>query len=336
MFSSLLFLTYITVSQAEYPSHDSCKKPSISWNALSMDKLVMNIDSYELCAKTCKDTNKQCYENKCNYFTWNDGNHQYFRNSCALFKSPGDEQECKNCMSGAASCFCASPFACQDTGDNVAFVHTDTESWSKCEEHCNINFGCSSFTWFTEDHPYRHLCILYKECSQSEVDTTCSGCCSGVRSKKSPCSQSQYKELSSAHRSVHAEGGKNRDMSYIRDVGGVKSADWRAMVWYRFTGEAGTKMAEQFPGWDKCGTTWPGYLAVDNDSNKYNDYKLSLPTQEEGEKEMTVCFARESERDKCYYIENVMVMNCADYFVYQLTNVGTMRVGNDKGGYCGE
>jgi len=322
----MFFILFLASSVTAIDSrHDLCKKPSVTWNSDYAYKFVINIGSYEECAQLCRTK-----EAGCNYFTWFDQNYPYFRNSCALYKDAYGTEECQHCISGAASCFCEKPYACKDTGDDVAYVHIGVSSWGACEVLCNTNRACSNFTWFTEEHPHKHLCVLYKGCSQADTEP-CSGCCSGVKTKPSPCSQG-YKELTSAHRSINSEGGTYRDMpitgSWRNRESYNTSLDWAGNGWYRFTGEAGTKMATNFPGYNKCGTDYPGYLKIDSKNQ-------TLPTENEGEKTMTVCFGaewNEYTRNTCSKKIDVKVLNCKDYFIYHLHfNIGYYNIGT----YCG-
>ena len=75
--------------------------------------------------------------------------------------------------------------------------------------------------------------------------------------------------------------------------------------WYRFEGEAGTRMPTTRVHKDKCGTIFPGWL------NGVH------PTVEEGEVVREVCFSAFSP-DCCYDRENIKVKNCSSYYVYEL------------------
>merc|ERR1712080_150689 len=85
--------------------YNSCKKPSITWNTKDAYLIVTDLTSFQQCWET--------YRQYCDYFTWYDGNHPYFRNTCILFKQNGEEEECEDCVSAATSCFCESPVACK-------------------------------------------------------------------------------------------------------------------------------------------------------------------------------------------------------------------------------
>ena len=74
--------------------------------------------------------------------------------------------------------------------------------------------------------------------------------------------------------------------------------------WFRFQGDAGTKMPTScVPDW-RCGTVQPGWLSG------------SHPTETEGEVERTVCFRRGN--DCCQHSIAIKVRNCGSYYIYYL------------------
>ena len=94
--------------------------------------------------------------------------------------------------------------------------------------------------------------------------------------------------------------------------------DWSGNGYYRFTGAAGTRLAES--GGDgslyhKCGTGYGGYLDGGH------------PGVEEGEVSRTAFFDRSdgSHHDPC--TRDITVTNCGEYFVYKLLSTPC--------GYCG-
>eukprot|EP00091_Calanus_sinicus_P015521 TRINITY_DN33859_c0_g1_i1.p1 TRINITY_DN33859_c0_g1~~TRINITY_DN33859_c0_g1_i1.p1 ORF type:complete len:124 (-),score=16.23 TRINITY_DN33859_c0_g1_i1:185-532(-) len=86
--------------------------------------------------------------------------------------------------------------------------------------------------------------------------------------------------------------------------------DWKEngtyRSWYRFTGEAGTRLAEKFPGFHHCGSKEPMWLQVDE------DHQLpSIGT----EKIMYGCEPSKYRNDPCAYkSSSVTVKNCGKYF----------------------
>ena len=88
--------------------------------------------------------------------------------------------------------------------------------------------------------------------------------------------------------------------------------DWHGDGWYRFTGQAGTKMMETPPGWRNCGTDITGYLTGGH------------PQPEDGEVTRTVYFDYGS--NHLDEPTEVRVINCGgDYYVYYLVDVPCWR-----------
>jgi len=87
--------------------------------------------------------------------------------------------------------------------------------------------------------------------------------------------------------------------------------------WYRFEGEAGTRMPTTCLNQGKCGTNFPGWL------NGIH------PTVADGEVDRKVCFSAypHCKAEDC---KPIRVKNCSTYYVYELD--GTP--GCDKR-YCG-
>jgi len=316
----LLYLASMSVVSCLDQDYSSCYMSGITWNTEHSINLVLNITSVDDCVDICR---KNYY---CKYLTWHDHTHPYIPLSCAVFTTvpPEVEAECYSCTSAILSCVCSSPTACLATKDNILYAYTGVEKEAQCEYYCNENHACNNYTWFAKGHPNTHLCILYTHCPN--VDDTCWGCCSGTRTADSWCSPLRHKELSSSERSILAGAGKNKDIKYDRNSSMENVApDWDGEGWYRFTGEAGNKMAEEFPGWNKCTTESPGYLHVCQD-----DESCMLPTVAEGKKQMTLCFGTKWS-SACFNKEEVSVMNCGEFFLYYLKN---MKIYN--GSVCGQ
>jgi len=86
--------------------------------------------------------------------------------------------------------------------------------------------------------------------------------------------------------------------------------------WYRFEGDAGTKMPTICVKKGKCGTDFPGWLRGNH------------PTVADGEVDRQVCFTFDGECcDRC---ENIRVKNCTSYYVYELVKTSSC---NQR--YCG-
>jgi len=151
---------------------------------------------------------------------------------------------------------------------------------------------------------------LYRDCS--EIDTTCAGCCSGVKTVNA-CSN--YIELNSPARnelSSDPAAKFNDNLKYPPNL-----PDWATngtdayKSWYRFTGEAGTRLAEKFPGFNHCGSKEPMWLNVDEDHQ--------MPSVGR-EKTLYACEPSKYKKDPCKYKStSVKVMNCGKYFLYELS-----------------
>jgi len=89
--------------------------------------------------------------------------------------------------------------------------------------------------------------------------------------------------------------------------------------WYRFSGEAGTQMADSCVNTDHCGTARPGWL------------KGTHPVVADGAVQRQVCFSR-GRGHCCYYTTYIRVRNCGAFYVYKLNrpNVCDLRYCGDK------
>ena len=84
------------------------------------------------------------------------------------------------------------------------------------------------------------------------------------------------------------------------------SPDWKGPGWYRFMGAAGTRMAQEFPGYQKAGAKAPGWLSQE-------------PPSTPGEQQsITVCFDPYEQCDISSVVADVL--NCGAYLLYQLPN----------------
>ena len=108
-----------------------------------------------------------------------------------------------------------------------------------------------------------------------------------------------------------------KDTHTISDGSGPLCDNGLANGWYRFEGDAGTRMLSKCVDRGKCGTTYPGWLDG------------AHPTMEEGEVPRTVYFG--AYPDDCYKAsKNIEVKYCSTYYVYKLD--GTPGC-NER--YCG-
>ena len=74
--------------------------------------------------------------------------------------------------------------------------------------------------------------------------------------------------------------------------------------WYRFMGDAGTKLPTKRVDAYHCGTVWSGWLDG------------AHPTLKDGEVQRTVCFSDRS--TGCKHTIKISVKNCGTYSIYKL------------------
>lgn len=89
--------------------------------------------------------------------------------------------------------------------------------------------------------------------------------------------------------------------------------------WFRFQGDAGTKMPTSCVSENHCGTNAAGWL------------NGAHPTVAEGQVSKQVCFTWLS--NCCHFAINIQVRNCGFYFVYFIS--GTLPSNPCYLGYCG-
>ena len=87
--------------------------------------------------------------------------------------------------------------------------------------------------------------------------------------------------------------------------GSVRLCDKDLKGWYRFEGDAGTRMPTTCVDMHKCGTAFPGWLDGTH------------PTVAVGEVDRYVCFSA-FPHDCCYDRKLIKVKNCSSYYVYKL------------------
>ncbi|XP_044173286.1 uncharacterized protein LOC114975057 isoform X6 [Acropora millepora] len=100
----------------------------------------------------------------------------------------------------------------------------------------------------------------------------------------------------------------NRAMTYAgRSLGNL--SDSKLSGWYRFSGGAGTQMAEACPKMYSCNTNSSGWLHGTH------------PTVAEGIVKRKVCFSQRVSQflnDCCNHSKNISVRNCGAFYVYRL------------------
>ena len=99
----------------------------------------------------------------------------------------------------------------------------------------------------------------------------------------------------------------NRESDYVTPMKRSFCDTVLPVGWYRFKGDAGTKMpTTRVPAY-RCGTDWSGWLDG------------AHPTVEDGKVKRTVCF---SDRPSgCTYSIEINVKNCGSYFIYNLLSL---------------
>jgi len=97
-----------------------------------------------------------------------------------------------------------------------------------------------------------------------------------------------------------------------------KSADWKGIkFWYRFTGQAGTQLADSVVPVMRCGTSDPGWL------NGAHPVILGETVTRQ------VCFT--SGNTNCGYSNDVEIKKCQGFYIYKFAHVPTCNLK-----YCGQ
>ena len=94
----------------------------------------------------------------------------------------------------------------------------------------------------------------------------------------------------------------NRAMTYNRSISYL--CDSNLNGWYRFTGEAGTQMADSCVNMYHCGTESPGWL------------NGTHPDLTDGAVKRQVCFS--SFDNCCHHSNEITVQHCGGFYVYKL------------------
>lgn len=126
-----------------------------------------------------------------------------------------------------------------------------------------------------------------------------------------PCKTGHYHELSEPDRAAGFE--------ILYKLKSDKDDLDNDIAWYRFTGEAGTRMAIHCVPEKHCGTEVTGWL------------NGSRPSKEEGLVTRTVCF--HSGGDCCFWKKEVKVRNCGGFYLYHLRR--DLPEVNKNYRYCG-
>ena len=106
----------------------------------------------------------------------------------------------------------------------------------------------------------------------------------------------------------HYQSLTDAERKYDNDgiVDGECDKNLHSQGWYRFQGDAGTKMATTSPGIGKCGAPYSAWLSGGH------------PTVAEGIVRRNVCINKH--RD-CDVPSSVEVKNCTSYYIYRFFNI---------------
>ena len=126
-----------------------------------------------------------------------------------------------------------------------------------------------------------------------------------------------YKILNETERNYQF---KTPQGSWWCDKTGYSSTNpqWHGDDWYKFLPPAGTRIAEEAPGWQYCGTTGSGWM------------QGSHPTSLGETVTRTVCFHYGSGQNaKCKWSSEIKVRNCGQFYLYRLVDTPLCYLG-----YC--
>nr|XP_058971158.1 uromodulin-like isoform X3 [Pocillopora verrucosa] len=201
-------------------------------------------------------------------------------------RSCSDIDECK----GNHSCHVNA--ACMNTlGSHVCQCHA---GYTGNGENCTDIDECQKNT---------HNCHLNATCQNTNGSFVCT-CLFGFNGDGRNCTADpcyNYRNLSDA----------DRKSTYNTPYGGEKCDDESSSIifgeWYRFVGDAGTKMPTQCVPDNRCGAVFSGWL------------KGGHPTLADGEVSSKVCFTRGG--DCCKKSRDIKVKDCGSYFIYKLQKV---------------
>nr|XP_058951021.1 uromodulin-like isoform X3 [Pocillopora verrucosa] len=241
----------------------------------------------------------------------------------------GDGHSCSDIDECKGNHSCLVNAACMNTlGSHVCQCHagytgngtncTDIDECQKNTHNCHLNATCQNVNGsfvctclFGLNGDGRN-CTDIDECARNlscHVNANCTNtigshvctCHTGYTGDGQTCSADpcyDYRNLSDA----------DRKSTYNTPYGGEKCDDESSSLifgkWYRFVGDAGTKMPTQCVPDNRCGALLSGWL------------KGGHPTLADGEVSSEVCFTRGG--DCCKKSVNVRVKDCGSYFIYKL------------------
>merc|ERR1712013_44064 len=281
---------------------------------------------------TCQEL---CHlDQECSSFTWYSSLSTSYPNYCEFY--PGEVSSpttaCTNCVSGQSLCTCSTTGygVCDTNKDRVISAVLGVNTEVQCQDLCARHDDCTWYTWYpAEGSPVQLTCFLLSSCNNT-LALGCDGCysgpqsCDNIASIPLPVHCTQYRELDSFTGNTIVPGYKLSNLcgsyKFCSDVTGSSNThpDWSGDGYYRFTGAAGTRLAESGGAgslYAKCGTVHGGYLDGGH------------PGVGEGEVSRTVYFDNSdgSHFDTC--TRDITVTSCGEYFVYKLSSTNC--------GYCG-
>ena len=311
--------TDIGVAEEVYPL---CYTLGSSW-VDSTPITIPSVLSADACQSYCLNSST------CISFSWHKGSAGFPSQTCELFVSIGEPSPCEDCVSGPKSCTCSGDYSCTTLGETLVDLMFDVLSEEACQDICARTSQCTWYTWYSGKGK---TCALLTQCNRPEAveDGTVksgAGDCSNQEIRPAPCLN--YDILDSFTRNIKTPSG-----DAVRDACGSRFCsdgnstshhpDWKGEGWYRFMGEAGTRMA----------LSPPNLLDPENSDNHCGTagtYWMSgtLPTPEENEVVRTAYYQYGGGSPLAGPVD-VTVLNCGPYYVYNLVNVLSSC------GYCGE
>jgi len=225
-----------------------------------------------------------------------------------------DEICVRDCQTGAVGC---ATWPCIDEEEDHAKYCKEKSDYAK-RTYTDLSTDISSGKFFYDDMYDYTEALRHEACNPTTTTTTTTT----TTKKPGPSQCSDYYTLDMADRApVWTEGSEWCDNMESKRT----SPDWQGQGWYRVTGEAGDALPDEAPGDWLCGTLAPGWL-----NGKH-------PAVEDGEVDRTVCFQYTNDllgtRNECHWEVDVSVINCGDFFVYNLP--GTPDPHSITLRYCG-
>jgi len=74
---------------------------------------------------------------------------------------------------------CSKVGECAIVGDNILESYLNVPDATSCHQFCRNNSECNFFTYFSVDHMFQHMCLIFSSCEV--LDKTCEGCIYGPK-----------------------------------------------------------------------------------------------------------------------------------------------------------